>query len=125
MVVIIYADEVAQLQVAGRARSFTCDTFHGTPISEDAVSVIVEQIKAGLVEHCTGMCLSYSEPDRVGEALAQRSGGDFNAWSVTGFWMTWGDAIDMLEVLWSARPACRFVCPRGNTLKCFKSSIVT
>jgi hypothetical protein len=44
------------------------------------------------------MCLSNREADGICEALTQGSCGDFDAWSVMGFWMAWGDAIDMLEV---------------------------
>jgi hypothetical protein len=51
MVIIIYADEVAQLQVAGRAGSFASDTLHGTPVSKEAESVIVDKVKTGLIEY--------------------------------------------------------------------------
>jgi hypothetical protein len=70
MVVVIYADKVAQLQVAGYAGSFTCDALHSTAISKEAKSVIGDHVKAGLVEQCSSMCLSNSETDSVCEPLA-------------------------------------------------------
>jgi hypothetical protein len=65
MVVVVYADKVAQLQVAGHAGSFTCDTLLCTPISKEAEGVIVDQLKAGLVEQCSSVCLSNSETNRI------------------------------------------------------------
>jgi hypothetical protein len=97
MVIVIYADEVAQLQVAGSAGSFASNALHGTPVSKEAESVIVDKVKTRLIEYGSRMCLSNCEADSICEALTQRSRGDFDAWSVMGFWMTWSDAIDMLE----------------------------
>lgn len=70
MIVVIYADKVAQLQVPGSAGSFTCDALHCTPIPKKAESVIVDQFKARLVENGTSMCLSNSQADSICDALA-------------------------------------------------------
>jgi hypothetical protein len=51
MVVVINADEVAQLQVPCHAGSFACNALHSTPISKEAESVIVDQLKARFIEH--------------------------------------------------------------------------
>ena len=51
MVVVINADEVAQLQVPCNTGCFACNTLHSTPISKEAESVIADQLKTGLVEH--------------------------------------------------------------------------
>jgi hypothetical protein len=70
MVVVINADEVAQLQVPCHAGSFACNALHSTPISKEAESVIVDQLKARFIEHRSGMCLSNGQTNRIGETLA-------------------------------------------------------
>ena len=60
MIVIVNHDEVAQLQVTSSASGFACDTLHGAAISEEAESVVVDEVKSRLIELCTSMCLGYS-----------------------------------------------------------------
>jgi hypothetical protein len=97
MIVVINADEVAQLQVACHAGCFACDTLHSTPISKEAEGVIIDQLKTRLIEQGSRMRLSDGQTNSIGETLAQGSCRNFDAGSVMGFGMTWGDAVDMLR----------------------------
>lgn len=45
------------------------------------------------------MRLSNAQTDTIGETLAERTGGDFNTVSVSGFWVTGGQRVDLTEGL--------------------------
>src|ERR1700733_10796413 len=97
MVVVINANEVAQLQTPCHTGSFACNALHSTPISKEAESMIVDQLKTRFVEQRSGMCLSNGHTNSIGDTLAQGPCSNFDAWSFMGFWVTWGDAVDMLR----------------------------
>ncbi len=99
MVVIVDGNEVAQLQVTSHGGGLTGNTLHGAAIAEEAVSVVVDELVAGLVEGSGGLALSNGETDGVGETLAERAGGDLNALSVVRLRVTGGDGVDLTEVL--------------------------
>ena len=42
VVVIVDADQVAELQMASSASSFTGNTLHGTAIAKEAIGVVVD-----------------------------------------------------------------------------------
>jgi hypothetical protein len=96
VVVIVEADEVAELQVTSSAGSFTGDTFLGATITEDAVCVVVEQVVSWLVEHGTGVSLGDGKTNGVADTLTQRAGGDFDTGGVMGLGVTRGDTADLL-----------------------------
>lgn len=75
------------------------NTLHSTAIAEEHISVVVDQIKAILVELCRSMCLCNGKTDSVGESLTERASGDFNAGCVVGFWVARCDGVDLAEVL--------------------------
>ncbi len=96
MIVIIDGNEIAELQMASKTGSFASNSFHGTSISKEHVSVVIDQVKVWLVEDSSGVSLRDSETDCVGEALAEWTCGHFDAFSIMGFGMTGCDAIDCL-----------------------------
>jgi hypothetical protein len=57
MVVIVDADQISQLEMSGNARRLTGNAFLSTPISEEAVCVVVGQFKPRFVEYSCGMGL--------------------------------------------------------------------
>ena len=63
------------------------------------IRVVVDQVKAFLVVESGHMRLRNTEADRVGEALAKRTGGDFNAIGVSSFGVTRGQRIKLAECL--------------------------
>ena len=97
LVVIVQADEVAQLEMAGHRSSLAGNALHSTAITENAVGVVVDQVIAGLVENGSGMRLGNGEADSVAETLAQGTGSDLNSWGVMGFRVTWCDAVHLLR----------------------------
>lgn len=96
VVVVVNGNQVAELQVTGHGGGLGGDTLHGTAITEEGVGVVVEQLKAGLVEDTTGVGLSNGETNSVGETLAKRTSGDLNTGGVVGLGVTGGDAADLL-----------------------------
>ena len=58
MIIIVDHDEIAKLQVASSAGSFTGNAFHSTTISKKGECMIVDQLEAWLVElgSCMGLC---------------------------------------------------------------------
>ena len=96
VVVIIDHDQVAQLQMASSGGSLAGNTLHSTAITKEAVCVVVDQVIAGFVEHCSSVLLGDGETDSIGETLAKRTSGDFNAGCVVGFGMAWSNAVDLL-----------------------------
>lgn len=96
MVVIVEADEVAELQVTSSAASFAGDTFLGAAITEDTVCVVVEQVISWLVEHGTGVSLGDGKTNGVGDTLTQRTGGDFDTGGIVRLGVTRGDTAKLL-----------------------------
>lgn len=97
VVVVVDADQVAELQVTSHRSSLGGDTLHGASITEEAVCVVIDQVKAGLVEGGSGVSLGNGKTDGVGETLAKRSSGNLDTWGVVALWVTRGDAVDLLE----------------------------
>jgi hypothetical protein len=83
--------------VTSSRSSLAGNTLHGAAITEEHVSVVVDQIEAGLVENGCSMRLRNSKTDGIGETLSERTGGDFNARSIVGLGMTGCDAVDLLR----------------------------
>lgn len=99
MIVIVDSNQVAELQVTSGGSRFTGNALHGAAIAEECVGVVVDQLKAGLVEDASGVCLRNSETHGVCEALTKRSGGHFNTRCVVRLWVTWSLAVDLAESL--------------------------
>ena len=97
MVIVIYTDQVSELQMASQGSSFASNSLLGTSIAKKAISVVANQVKAWLVEDSTSMSLSYGEANGIGETLTQRTGGNFNTRRIVGFGMAGSDAIDLLQ----------------------------
>jgi hypothetical protein len=64
--------------VASLGGSLGGDTLHGTSITEEAVCVVVEQLVAGLIEAGSEVGLGHGDTDSIGEALAERTGGNLD-----------------------------------------------
>jgi len=96
VVVIIDGNEVAELQVTGHGSSLAGNTLHRAAITEECECVVVDQLVAGLVEDGGSMPLSNGETDGVGEALAERTGGDLDTGGIVGFWVAGCDAVELL-----------------------------
>lgn len=97
VVVIPDGNQVAKLKMAGQRAGLGRDTLHQAAIAEEGVCVVVNEVEAGLVEDCSGVCLSNSKTDGVGDTLAKRASGDLNTGSVVSLGVTGGNAVNRLE----------------------------
>jgi hypothetical protein len=97
VIIVVDGNQVAELQVASHGRSLAGDTLHSTAITEEHICVVVDELKAGLVEYSGSVCLSDGQTDSVGETLAERAGGDFDAGGVVGLGVAGRDAVNLLE----------------------------
>lgn len=99
VVVVVESDQVAELEVTGSGGSLGGNTLHGATITEEAVSVVVDKLVAGLVEGGSSLTLSHGKTDGVGETLAKGTSGDLNAGGVVRLGVTGGLAVNLTEVL--------------------------
>ena len=97
MIVIIDGDQVPQLQMASHTGSFRSHTLLSTAVTEEGISVVVDQLVSRFVELCSGMRLSNGQTYCVAETLSKRTSGDLDAWCIVRFRMTWGDAVYCLR----------------------------
>lgn len=124
MVVIIDGNEVAQLQVTSHGGSLGGDTLHGAAITEEGVGVVVDEVKAGLVEDTSGVSLGNGQTDGVGETLAERTSGDLDTGGVVSLGVTRSDAVDLLRGNQRGVLLC-CIGPKALTRKFFRSSMET
>ena len=78
-VVVVEADQLAEPQRAGERARLVRDAFHQAAVAEEHVGVVVDDVVAGPVELRGEQLLGERHADRVGEALAERAGGGFDA----------------------------------------------
>jgi hypothetical protein len=93
MVVIIDSNQVAKLQVSSNGSSLASNTFLCTPITEEHIGVVVNQVKTWLVELCSSVSLSNGKTNSVAKSLSQRTCGDFDARGVVGLGVARCDAV--------------------------------
>ncbi len=96
VIVVVDGNQIAELQMSGQARRLAGNTFHGTTISKEAVRMVGDQVKAGLVELGRGVGLTDGQTDRVRETLSQWTGRHFDTGRVVRLGMARSDAVDGL-----------------------------
>lgn len=96
LVVIIHANQVAQLQVSSHGRSLGGNALHGATITKDAIGVVVDQVVPRLVELSRGVRLGDGKTNRVRETLTQGTSRDLHSGGIMGFRVARGDAIHLL-----------------------------
>ena len=102
--------------MTSQAGSLASDTLHETAITREdypiaskgglrfetmglTIGVVIDQIEALLVVKGSHVSLGDTKTDRVGEALAERTGGDLDTIGMTSLWVTRGQGIELTEVL--------------------------
>ena len=63
------------------------DAFHQTTITDKHKGVVINDIKTGLIKFCRQEFFSECHTNGIGDALAQGSGGRFNARCHVNFWV--------------------------------------
>ena len=70
VIVIIDGNQVAKLEMTSNTGRFAGNSLHGAAISEEAVGVVIDKVKVGLVELGACVSLCHCETHRIREALA-------------------------------------------------------
>jgi len=83
--------------MARSAGSLAGDTFHSTPISEEAECMIVDKLETRLVELGSSVSLGNGKANSIGEALTKRPSGHFDTRCILSFWMSGGDTVNLLR----------------------------
>ena len=78
-VAVVYPAEVVQLKVACKAGSFAGDTFHHATVAANGINAEVEKVEPGLVVAGSQPLSCNGHTNACGNAIAQWTGGGFNA----------------------------------------------
>jgi hypothetical protein len=78
IVVIVKANELTELQRAGKRAGLVGDTFHQAAVAEENPGLVINDIVTRTVEFGGEHLLSHGHTDRVGDALPQRARGCLN-----------------------------------------------
>ncbi len=97
-VVVIQRDQLVELPGAGQRAGFVADAFHQAAVAHEDVGMVVDDAVAGLVELRGHQFFRQRHADRVADALAQRTGGGFNAGGVAELGVARGFAVQLAEV---------------------------
>ena len=103
VVFIVKADELAEPQMTGERSGLGGDALHHVAIAHNHEGAMIDDIETGAVEARRQMALRNGEADCIGEALAERSGRDFDARRQPAFGMArrlafpLPEALDLLE----------------------------
>ena len=98
MVIVINHNEISKLQVTCCTCCFTSYSLHCTSITEKAISMVIDKLKASFVEYGCCVGLGNRKTDCIREALAERPSGDFYAFCIKNFRMAGRDAINRLRI---------------------------
>lgn len=97
MIIVVYHDKVAQLQVTGDTCCFAGNALHSAAVTENTICMIVDNLEARFVEVGSGLCLSNCQTNGIGKPLAQWASCDLDPWCILGFGVAGCDAIDSLN----------------------------
>ncbi|CAI1164975.1 Uncharacterised protein [Serratia entomophila] len=97
-VVIVEGGQLAELESAGQRTDFVRDAFHHAAVAHEGVGVVVDDVVAGAVELGAEGAFGDGEADGVGDALAERAGGGFNAGGIAVFRVARGFGVQLAEV---------------------------
>ena len=99
VVVVVEGNQVSELEVTGERGGLGRDTLLQATITGEHVGEVGEEGEAVLVEGGGEVGLGDGETDRVGETLAEGTGGDFDTLGVTRLGVTGGLGVDLTELL--------------------------
>ena len=98
-VVVVQKDQLAQTQMPGQRRCFRGDTLHQVAVTDDGIGVMVDRGDVGAVVGGRQKCLGDGHADRVGCALTQWSGADFDTRGNAHFGVPGGHRPPLPEAL--------------------------
>src|SRR5471030_1836679 len=97
-VVIVESNQFTQAQRTGQGTDFVGNTFHHAAITQEHVGVVINDVVARTVELRRHDFFCQGKTYAVGQALAQWTGGGFNARGVAEFRVARGTAVQLAEV---------------------------
>ena len=95
-IVVKQHDQSVELQVAGERDGFLADALHQVAVGREHIGAVVDDIAAELGGQ---VGFGDSHADGIGEALAERAGGRFDAGRVVVFRMAGGDRAQLAKAL--------------------------
>ena len=98
-IVVPEGDQLAQAKGAGERAGLVRDAFHQAAVAEKGVGVVIDDLVAGPVELGGQHLLGERHADRIGDALAERAGGRFDADCNAIFRVPGGLRVKLAEVL--------------------------
>jgi hypothetical protein len=84
--------------MAREGDSFFGNTFLEAAVAEKSEDVMIENCVFCCVVESGGAFARESKTDGIGDALAERAGGGFDAWSFMELRVAWGDRMQLTEV---------------------------
>ncbi|MNZ77246.1 hypothetical protein D3C78_957760 [compost metagenome] len=96
VVVVPEQNELVELQVAGKRDGFVADAFHEAAVAAKHIGKVALQVGA---EFLFQLAFGNSHADGVGDALAERAGGRFDAGRMAIFGMAGGLGAELTETL--------------------------
>ena len=99
LIVIVEQGELVQVQGPGQRGGLGGDALHHAAVAADGIGAVIHDGEAGAVEMLSQEGLRDGKADRVGHALPQRSGGDFNAAGLAVLGMAGGPGTELAELL--------------------------
>ncbi len=99
VVVIIKADELTEPQMASQGSGLRNHTFHQIAIArQDIRSVINDLVPGSVIPGCE-KGFRHRHPHSIPKPLAEWPGSHFNSGCEAAFWMSWGLAAPLAELL--------------------------
>ncbi len=98
-IVVVNPAKIRKLQMASERGRFTGDAFHQVAIAADRVNTKIEKIEPRLVVSGAEPFGGDGHADAVGDTLAKRAGGGFDAGGDVRFRMSGSAAIELAEIL--------------------------
>ncbi len=99
VVVVVQADQLAELEMAGQRGRFAGHALHQVAVADDRPGAMVDHRMAVAVVARRQVRLADRHADRVRQALAERAGGDFDARRVAVLGMSRRLAAPLAELL--------------------------
>ena len=98
-VVVVEGDQLVQAQGAGQRGDLMGNAFHHAAVAEEGVGVVVDHRVAVAVELGGQDLLRQRHAHRIGDALAERTGGGLDAGGVAVLRVARGARVELAEVL--------------------------
>ena len=99
VVVVVEADQLAELEVSGEAGGLVRDALHQVAVAADEVRVVIDDVVTRLVEHGREVRFGHRHADRVADALAERARGRLDAGRVAVLGVSRRPALPLPELL--------------------------